>query len=59
MFKQIRGVQRHPLSAFAVFQVLSAQNNQDTEVAYFGAACLKLLQLYFGLTCSVTPQPPP
>ena len=35
MFKQIRGVQRHPLSGFAVFQVPRAQN---TKTALFVGA---------------------
>ena len=45
VFRQIKGVQRKPLPASAVFQVPIAQNNQYTKVAYFGVACPELLQL--------------
>lgn len=43
-FILIRGVQRKPSSAFAVFQVPTAQNNQYTKVAPFGRAHPELLQ---------------
>ena len=51
--RQIRGVQRKPLPAFAVFQVPSAQHNQCTKASYFnkaiclGVACPKLPWSYF------------
>lgn len=39
-----REVREPALTAFAVFQVSSAQNNQYAEVAYFGVACSESLQ---------------
>ena len=39
VFRQVSGVQRKPLSAFAVQQVSSAQKDQYTKAAYFGVAC--------------------
>ena len=38
----IRGAQRRPVPAFAVFQVSSGQNNQYTKAACFGGRVLTL-----------------
>lgn len=43
VFRQVRGIQRKPLLAFAVFEMPSAQNNQ-IQVAYLGVICFELLQ---------------
>ena len=42
MFRHLKGVQRKPWPAFAVFQVPIAQNNQYTKAVYLGVACLEL-----------------
>ena len=44
MFRQMMGVQRKPLPAFAGFQMPTAQNNQYTKVAYFEVALCATLQ---------------
>lgn len=49
LFKQVRGIQRKPLPAFSIFQMLTTQN---IKVACFGIACPKLLQLYFEVAYS-------
>ena len=54
--REVRGVQRNPFSAFAVFQVPLAQNNQYTKGASFGVSYSELLWAYFGVTYSVTLQ---
>ena len=50
--RQIREAQKKPLPAFAVFQVLTSQNNQYSIVAHFEMECPKLLQPYFGTAYS-------
>ena len=46
VFRQMRGAQRKLSPAFTVFQVPTAQNNQYTEAAYFGAARSAILQYF-------------
>lgn len=57
VFRQMRGVQRKPLQALAVFLVPSAQNNQCTQAARFGVVCLELPQSYFGVSSSAPLHP--
>ena len=45
IFRQMRGVQRKPLSAFAVYQVPTAQDNQYSKAAHFGVTYSATLQL--------------
>ena len=52
VFRQIRGVQRKPLIAFAVWQVPTAQNNQFTKVAYFWAAGPEFQSTMYLCNCS-------
>ena len=58
IFRQIKGVQRHPLPAFAVFQVPTAHNSRYATVACFVVTCPELLQFYFGVAYSATLQHP-
>lgn len=39
VFRQLGASHRKPLSAFAVFQVAAAQNNQYSKGAYFRVVC--------------------
>lgn len=54
--RQIREVQRKPLPAFSVFQMLTTQNHQYTKVVDLGMACSELLQPYFEVAYSATLQ---
>lgn len=55
IFRQIRGVPRKPLPALAVFQVPTAQNNQYTEVVYFGGVfCSFDISIYLYLPIYVS-----
>ena len=56
VFRQIRGVQRKSVPAFAVFQSITAQNNQYTKAAYFEVACPEFLQSCFGVAYATTLQ---
>lgn len=51
--KVIRGDQRKPVLAFAVFQVPTTQNNQYIKVAYFGGAYSTILQPFVNLLISL------
>ena len=47
VFRQVRGVERKPLPAFAVFQVPIAQNNQYAKVTYFEVTYSAILHCHF------------